>query len=76
MKALSKRIAALEQATTPWERAHMILWHDDKGQSEDAAIDAYGRDRISPNDLKIMVRFVSPKSDAKHIERGATREAA
>lgn len=70
MGAISKRLAALETATrTAWDRVHHIQFHEGDTDAEteankQAAVAAYGRDLIAPNDLTILVKFVSPKWDA------------
>jgi hypothetical protein len=48
MRALSKRIAALEAEAVPEGRSHMIL--KELNWNEDLVLDHYGREKIGPND--------------------------
>jgi hypothetical protein len=60
MRRLGSRVADLEaRQTVPFGQAHMLMQRE--GQTQDEAIDAYGRQLIGNNDLVIINRIVSPK---------------
>ena len=57
---LGKRIAALEaKAPKNWSPWHRIVQMPE--QTLDQAIDAYGRDRIGPDDNMVVWTVVDPK---------------
>ena len=51
--------AAADAPPTRWHRVIQQV-----GQSEEEAIDAYGRDRIGPNDRILIHELVLPQFDA------------
>ena len=61
---IAKRVGALEDkdCSTKWENYHSLIARE--GQSEDEAIDEYGRDKIGPRDFVVIRKFVSPRFDA------------
>lgn len=64
MRKLEGRIKALESRSigNPWfNPTHRIVC---KGQTEAEALDAYGRNRIGPNDNLIIRKIVGPKEGA------------
>jgi hypothetical protein len=54
MKGLDKRVSALEDRV--FEHPFRMVWVDD-GQTEEQAIEAYGRDRIGVNDKLILMSW-------------------
>lgn len=62
--SITKRVIALEckGASSNCVRVHQLSAGN--GQTEDEAIEAYGRERIGPNDLAIVLMPVSPRFDA------------
>ncbi len=69
MRNRGTRLAALEaKKSTGWEAVHMIGYHEGADEAEcqanrEAAINAYGRDKIQPDDLLIETVFVAPRFD-------------
>lgn len=60
MSAIRKRLAALEAVRkSGWAKVHRVI--QAIGQSEDEALDAYGRDRVGADDQIIVRRIVAPK---------------
>lgn len=59
MKVLNRRVETLE-AKRPGRviRSHRIIQHE--GQTQDEALDDYGRDKIGPNDFLIVRVIVAP----------------
>ena len=63
MKRLSSRVADLEaRQTTPPGKWHMLIQRI--GQTQDEAIDAYGRHLIGEHDHLIINRIVAPRFNA------------
>ena len=62
---IAKRVGALEGNSPPktWDKYHSLIFRE--GQTEDEAIDDYGRDRIGPNDFLTIHKLVSPRFDAE-----------
>jgi len=60
---MSNRLAALEGKASPTlvEKWHDVVAKDD--QTEDEALNAYGREKIGPNDSVIIFRSVTPRFD-------------
>ena len=58
---IAKRVGALENQVGDggFEKAHRVICKI--GQTQDQALDAYGRDKVGPNDLVIMRVMVSPR---------------
>ncbi len=58
---ITKRVGALENQVGDggFEKAHRVICKI--GQTQDQALDAYGRDKVGPNDLVIMRVMVSPR---------------
>ena len=58
---IAKRVGALENQAGDggFEKAHQVICGD--GQTQEQALDAYGRDKIGPNDFVIMRVIVSPR---------------
>ena len=51
--SITKRVVALEgRAGSGFETAHRVICQ--QGQTQDEALDLYGRERIGPNDLVVM----------------------
>lgn len=62
MKALAKRLAALEGfSRAGWKKIHRVI--QEIGQSRDEAVAAAGI-VVGPNDLLIVQKLVAPKHDA------------
>ena len=62
MAKLESRVKALERhGAVTCHKVHRIICGED--QSEDDVIDAYGREKIGPDDKIIMRVLVSPKRD-------------
>ena len=64
MTRLMRQVAAAEAALARRDAAKPRTWHrivQQVGQSEDEAIDAYGRDRIGPDDGIILREMVRPR---------------
>jgi hypothetical protein len=60
MRRLDNRVTDLEaRKARPLGRAHRLIQHE--GQTQDEAIDAYGRELIGPDEMLIINRIVSPK---------------
>jgi hypothetical protein len=63
MRRLGSRVADLEaRQPRPYGRAHRLIQREE--QTQDEALDAYGRELIGPDDMVIINRIVSPKWDA------------
>ena len=62
MKALKTRLAALEGATrSGWDKVHQVI--QKIRQTQDQALDEYGRDKIGVNDLCIVHRIVASPNE-------------
>ncbi len=62
---ITKRVGALENQAGDggFEKAHQVNCR--LGQTQEEALDAYGRDKIGPNDFVVVRRFVSPRFDGE-----------
>ncbi len=62
MMQLRKRLESLEARNmSPTGCVHRL--RQDRGQTRDEVLDAYGRDRIADDDIVIIRRIVSPHFD-------------
>lgn len=61
---LAIRIARLESTHRPFTRWHRVIRYE--GQSLDAALDAYGRERVGADD-GLIVRHVLPAIPAESL---------
>ena len=61
---IAKRVGALENQAgdSGFDKAHQVIC--ELGQTQEQALDAYGRDKIGPKDFVIVRRFVTPRFDA------------
>ena len=61
---IAKRVGALENQAGDggFEKAHRVICR--LGQTQDQALDAYGREKIGPKDFVVVRVFVSPRFDA------------
>ena len=67
MTSLITDMAAIRAEMRKRDAARPTKWHrivQQVGQSEDEAIDAYGRDRIGPDDRILIHELVLPQFDA------------
>ena len=83
MRKNQTRLAALEaEKRAASQVVHSIGYHEgdtpeEKAANREAALEAYGKDRIGPDDLLIQRVFVAPKVDGNgKMIRRAGREAA
>lgn len=61
---LVSRLKVLEARNhVGWDQAHQVIQH--VGQTEDEALDEYGREKIGANDLVILIELVGPQFDAE-----------
>ncbi len=62
---ISKRVVALENQTGDrgFASVHRIVV--ESGQTQEQAINAYGRDKIGPKDLTIVRTFITPRFDVE-----------
>ena len=62
---MTSRLSALEGKASPplVEKWHQLVALGD--ETEDELIDAYGRDKIGPNDSIIIFKSVAPRFDAE-----------
>ena len=61
---IAKRVGTLEgkSCSVKWDNHHSLTARE--GQTEDEAIDEYGREKIGPNDFVVIHKFVTPRFDA------------
>ncbi len=61
---ITKRVGALENQAGDggFDKAHQVICRP--GQTQEQALDAYGRDKIGPNDFVVVRTFVTPRFDA------------
>lgn len=61
---MANRLDALEGKASPplVEKWHQVVAVDD--QTEDEVLDAYGREKIGPNDSVLIFRAVTPRFNA------------
>ena len=61
---ITKRVGALESKASPptVEKWHQLFGF--KNETEDELIEAYGREKIGPNDSIMSFRSVAPRFDA------------
>ena len=61
---IAKRVGALENRAGDggFENVHRII--GTLGQTQEQALDAYGRDKIGPKDFVVVRTFVTPRFDA------------
>ncbi len=61
---IAKRVGALENQAGDggFENVHRIIGK--LGQTQEQALDAYGRDKIGPKDFVVVRTFVAPRFDA------------
>ena len=65
MRELEKRVDRLEAKARPLESSRWHMVTKQEGQSDDDAIDAFGREKIGADDTVIFLVPVSPRFDAE-----------